>query len=54
MVWRGGATTTLEVPVAVGALTDLPTAHEMAQQIRGLFAEGKRDDAMARQLTQHG
>ena len=54
IVWRGGETTTLEVPVAVGALTDLPTAHEMAQQIRVLFAAGKTDDAMARQLTQHG
>ncbi len=54
IVWRGGETTTFEVPVAVGALTDLPTAHEMAQQIRVLFAAGKTDDAMARQLTQHG
>jgi Resolvase, N terminal domain/Recombinase len=54
IVWRGGETTTFEVPVAVGALTDLPGAHEMAQQIRGLFAEGKSDDEMARQLTQHG
>jgi len=33
IVWRGGETTTFEVPVAVGALTDLPTAHERAQQI---------------------
>src|SRR6266700_3462407 len=54
IVWRGGETTTFEVPVAVGALTDLPSAHEMAQQIRMLFAEGKSDDAMARQLTQQG
>ena len=54
IVWRGGETTTLEVPVAVGALTDLPTAHAMAQQMRVLFAEGKSDDDMARQLTQHG
>ncbi|HEY5864237.1 MAG TPA: recombinase family protein [Candidatus Tectomicrobia bacterium] len=54
IVWRGGETTTLEVPVAVGALTDLPMAPQMAQQIRGLFAEGKSDDEMARQLTQHG
>jgi hypothetical protein len=36
------------------ALTDLPTAHEMAQQIRVLFAEGTSDDEMARQLTQQG
>jgi hypothetical protein len=54
MVWRGGETTTFEVPVAVGALTDLPGAHEMAQQIRGLFAAGTSDDARARQLPQHG
>jgi hypothetical protein len=54
LVGWGGATTTFEVPVAVGALTDLPTAPEMAQQMRGLFAEGKSDDEMARQLTQHG
>ena len=54
IVWRGGETTTLEVPVAVAALRDLPTAHEMAQQIRVLFAEGKSDEEMARQLTQQG
>jgi hypothetical protein len=54
IVWRGGETTTFERPVAGGALTDLPTAHEMAQQIRVLFAEGTSDDEMARQLTQQG
>jgi DNA invertase Pin-like site-specific DNA recombinase len=54
IVWRGGETTTFEVPVAVGALTDLPTAHEMAQQIRVLFAAGTSDDEIACQLTQHG
>src|SRR6267143_6266085 len=54
IIWRGGETTTFEVPVAVGALTDLPGAPQMAQQIRVLFAEGKSDDEMARQLTQHG
>jgi hypothetical protein len=54
MVWRGGETTTFAVPVAVGALTDLPGAHEMAQQMRGLCAEGTSADEMARQLPQHG
>lgn len=54
MVWRGGETTTFEVPVAVGARTDLPGAPEMAQQIRVLCAEGTSDDEMAQQLTQHG
>ena len=54
IVWRGGETTTFDVPIAVRALRDLPTAHEMAQQIRVLFAEGKSDEAMAQQLTQQG
>jgi len=54
ILWRGGETTTFEVPVAVGALTDLPGAHEMAQQMRGLCAEGKSDDERARQLPPHG
>src|SRR5215472_7932575 len=54
IVWRGGETTTFEVPVAVRALTALPGAHEMAQQIRVLFAAGISDDEMARHLTQHG
>ena len=54
IVWRGGETTTFEVPVAVGALTDLPTAPAMAQQIRVLFAAGTSDDASAQQLTRHG
>jgi DNA invertase Pin-like site-specific DNA recombinase len=54
IVWRGGETTTFDVPVAVGALRDLPTAHEMAQQIRVLFAEGKRDAEMAQLLTRQG
>src|SRR5262249_28482533 len=43
IVWRGGETTAFEVSVAVGALTDLPTAPAMAQQIRVLFAAGTSD-----------
>ena len=54
IVWRGGETTTFEVPVAVGALTDLPTAPEMAQQIRVLCAAGTSDVEIAQQLTRHG
>lgn len=54
IVWRGGETTTFDVPIAVGALRDLPTAHEMAQQIRVLFAKGTSDEEMAQQLTQQG
>jgi len=54
LVWRGGATTTCAVPVAVGARTDRPGAHEMAQQLRVLFAEGTSADERARPLTPHG
>jgi hypothetical protein len=54
MVWRGGATTTVEVPVAVGALTDLPTAQARAPPLRGLWAAGPSDDALACQRTRHG
>ena len=54
MVWRGGEPPTFAVPVAVGALTDLPTAHEMAQQMRGLWAAGTSDDARACQRTRPG
>ena len=54
LVWRGGETTTCEVPVAVGARTALPGAPEMAQQMRGRCAAGTSDDAMARQLPPHG
>jgi hypothetical protein len=54
IVWRGGATTTLEVPVTVGAFTDLSTAADMEQQLCALFAAGHSDVAIAEQLTQQG
>jgi hypothetical protein len=54
IVWRGGEPTPLEAPVAGGALTDFPGAHEMAQQMRARLAEGTSADEMARQLPQHG
>jgi DNA invertase Pin-like site-specific DNA recombinase len=54
IVWKGGATTTLRVPVTVGAFADLQGAAAMEQQIRTLFAAGHTDDAIAAQLTQQG
>jgi hypothetical protein len=54
MVWRGGETTPCAVPVAVGARTDLPTAHAMAPPRRLQGAEGQSDHAMAQQLPQPG
>lgn len=54
IVWKGGATTTLRVPVPVGCIKDLSTAEEMKQQIRELFLGGKSDREIAEQLTAQG
>jgi hypothetical protein len=54
IVWKGGATTTFEVPVTVGAFTALSAAAAMEQQIRALFTAGHSDEAIAMQLTQQG
>jgi len=54
IVWNGGATTTLAVPVTVGAFSDLQGAAAMEQQRVTLFAAGHPDDAIAAQLTQQG
>ena len=54
IVWRGGETTTLLVPVPVKSLAALPRGAEMAQLICALFAEGQSDAAMAARLTTLG
>ncbi len=54
IVWKGGATTTLAVPVTVGAFIDLQGAAAMEQQILTRFAAGHTDAALAAQLTQQG
>ena len=54
IVWKGGATTTLAVPVTVGAFIDLQGAAAMEQQIVTRFAAGHTDAALAAQLTQQG
>jgi hypothetical protein len=54
MVWKGGATPTLEVPVTVGAFTALSAAEAMEQQMLTLFTAGHADEAMALPLTQQG
>ena len=54
IVWRGGATTTLQIPVTVGALTDLSNLAEMEQIIADLARGGQSDDDIAAHLTQLG
>src|SRR3989441_7200328 len=51
IVWRGGETTTFEVPVAGCAPPHPPGAPGMAPQIPGLFAAGTSAAEMARQLA---
>jgi hypothetical protein len=54
IVWKGGQSTTLEVPVTVGALTDLSGAEEMERLIIQFFAEGNSDEEIARRLSELG
>ncbi len=51
IVWRGGATTTLQIPVTVGALTDLSNLAEMEQIIADLARGGQSDEDIAAHLT---
>ena len=54
IVWRGGETTILVVPVQVKSLAALPQAAEMEQLICTLFAEGHNDVEIAQRLTAQG
>ena len=54
IVWQGGATTTLQVPVTVGSLENLPNFSTMEQLIVDLSQQGKPDDEIATHLTALG
>ncbi len=54
IVWTGGATTTVVVPVTVGAFAALQGAAAMAQQMLTLCAAGHTAEAIAAHLTQQG
>jgi len=54
IVWHGGATTTREIPVPVGALADLTGAAEMERLILERSTSGMTDEAIAALLTQEG
>jgi hypothetical protein len=54
IVWRGGATTTLLVPVPVKNLAMLPLATEMEHLIVDLSTEGRTDEEIAHRLTALG
>jgi DNA invertase Pin-like site-specific DNA recombinase len=54
IVWRGGETTTTQLPVTVGALARRSGAAEMEKQILELTQQGKSDEEIAALLTEQG
>ncbi len=54
IVWRGGETTTKDIPVTVGALARLSSGEEMKREILELAKEGKDDEEIAKVLTRKG
>lgn len=54
IVWKGGETTTLQIPIPVGSFAELSQAKEMEQLVLKLSAEGKSDQAIAEYLTSVG
>jgi DNA invertase Pin-like site-specific DNA recombinase len=54
IVWRGGATTDLQVPVPVGSLADLAGAQEMERIILARSGQGASDEVIAEELTAQG
>ena len=54
IVWKGGDTTTLSIPVPVGALKDLAGAQEMERLILERSAAGILDEVIAQELTELG
>ena len=54
IVWRGGETTTLQIPVPVGSLKDLTGAPEMERLVLERSDQGISDEEIARELTEQG
>jgi DNA invertase Pin-like site-specific DNA recombinase len=54
IVWVGGETTTLRIPISVQKFSELSGAEEMEQTILKLSAKGISDEEIARRLTASG
>ena len=54
VVWKGGDTTTRQVPIPVGSFAELSTADEMEKIILDLSRRGKTDEEIADHLTALG
>jgi DNA invertase Pin-like site-specific DNA recombinase len=54
MVWKGGDTTTTDLPVTVGSLASLPFAQAMEKEIVQRARQGWTDEQIAARLTRQG
>jgi DNA invertase Pin-like site-specific DNA recombinase len=54
IVWKGGDTTTLQIPIPVGSFAELSTADEMEKIILDLSNAGQSDEEIVEHLTALG
>jgi hypothetical protein len=54
IVWKGGETTTMQIPIPVNSLAELSSAAEMEKLLLKLCAEGVPDEEVAERLTALG
>jgi len=54
IVWKGGATTTVKIPIAVGSFDELSSAKDIEHLILELVSQGVSDEQIAHQLTSQG
>lgn len=54
IVWKGGETSTIEIPVKVGSIADLSNTKLMEQEIITMAKDGKSDNQIAHELTSKG
>jgi len=54
IVWKGGATTTFDIPIPVGTFAELSCAEEMEKLILEMALKGVSDKDIAEQLSEKG
>lgn len=54
IIWKGGDTTTVDLPIPVGSLAELTNASELETQVVALSQQGIDDQVIAQQLTTQG
>jgi hypothetical protein len=54
IVWKGGDTTTVNLPIPVGSLAELSNSAELERRILALARQGLDDETIAQRLTAEG